>query len=134
MIVARTRWSIANSKSIVKYLLDLVCLSDIGSCLNLCTLYFGVKPYPVCHLMGDLPSAHCNPSFPFANVGMKYAGLYLLRALALHKAFQIKTYVCPFVSMTTKAVHLALALDLSSQAFLHVLCWLVSWDSCPQNV
>lgn len=68
--------------------------------------------------MAPLPPVRVTPARPFTCTGLDYAGPFMMRTTKGrgHKAH--KGYVCVFVCMVTKAVHLEVAEDLSTQAFL----------------
>ena len=69
-------------------------------------------------------SYHLNgitPDCVFDKVGMDYARLIYVKYGHVRKPTLIKSYVCVFVSLFTKAVHLELVSDLTSLAFLSAL-------------
>ncbi|CAK1577880.1 unnamed protein product [Parnassius mnemosyne] len=69
-------------------------------------------------LMGDLPSVRCTPARPFLNSGVDYAGPIQIRTTKGrgHRAY--KGYICIFICMVTRAIHLEVVSDMTSQAFL----------------
>lgn len=72
--------------------------------------------------MADLPSARVKAARPFANCGVDYAGPFKLKSFTGRGAKVRGTaYVVVFVCMVSKAVHLELASELTSQAFLAAL-------------
>ena len=84
--------------------------------------------------MGLLPAERTSPSPPFSVVGMDFAGPFQLKRGHTRKPVVVKAYVCLFICMATKAVHLELCDSLSTQDFMTVL-----WDFCnrrglPQNI
>ncbi|XP_072934961.1 uncharacterized protein [Epargyreus clarus] len=69
-------------------------------------------------LMGDLPHARTTPARPFLHSGIDFAGpLYVLMSKG-RGAEQSKAYIAIFVCMATKAIHLELVGDLTSQSFV----------------
>ena len=69
-------------------------------------------------LMADLLDSRLQmDSHPFAFTGLDYFGPILIR----QKRNQVKRYGCIFTCLTTRAVHLELAADLSTDSFLNVL-------------
>ncbi|XP_028164620.1 uncharacterized protein LOC114355798 [Ostrinia furnacalis] len=77
-------------------------------------------------LMGQLPAARVTPIRPFRCSGVDYAGPIQIRTAKGrgHKAY--KGYICLFVCMATKAIHLEAVTDLSSQGFLQAFKRFVS--------
>lgn len=69
-------------------------------------------------LMGSLPSARVTPARAFIRSGVDYAGPINLRTTKGrgHKSF--KGYVCLFICMVTKAIHLEVVSDLTSRGFV----------------
>ncbi|XP_055916090.1 uncharacterized protein LOC129948955 [Eupeodes corollae] len=72
-------------------------------------------------LMGDLPSSRLSPSFAFDQTGCDYAGPITLRLARGRNPKFVKGYFAIFVCMTTKALHLEVVSDLSTDAFLAAL-------------
>ncbi|CAK1579886.1 unnamed protein product [Parnassius mnemosyne] len=68
--------------------------------------------------MGDLPRVRITPARPFLHSGVDFAGPYqILRSKG--RGFNItKAYIAIFVCMSTKAIHLVLVGDLTSEAFI----------------
>ena len=76
---------------------------------------------PKTQLQGQLPAERITPDTVFERVGLDYAGPFLLKYGSTWKPTIIKAYVCIFVSMTVKAVHLELVSDLTTDAFIATL-------------
>ena len=85
-------------------------------------------------LMGDLPSVRVKPSPPFSTTGIDFAGPITLRQGHTRKPTYVKAYVCVFVCLTTKAVHLELVSDLSTEGFLAALRRFVARRGCPYKI
>ena len=58
------------------------------------------------------------PHHIFYEVGVDYAGPLLLKVGNIRKPTVVKVYLCIFVSMAVKAVHLEAIADLTTEAFL----------------
>lgn len=85
--------------------------------------------------MGDLPNVRVNRSTrAFEHTGVDYAGPIFVRTSRGrgHKAH--KAYISVFVCMTTKAIHLELVSDYSSDAFLATLHRFVSRRGYPASI
>ena len=77
------------------------------------------KPQP--QLMGQLPTERITPGSVFDRVGVDYAGPVYIKYGAIRKPVIVKAYICVFVSLTVKAVHLELVSDLTTDAFIAAL-------------
>ena len=71
--------------------------------------------------MGNLPPERVTPDPPFNKVGVDYAGPLYVKYGYVRKPTVVKAYVCIFVSLSIKAVHLELVSDLTSEAFISCL-------------
>ncbi|XP_049291622.1 uncharacterized protein LOC125768263 [Anopheles funestus] len=82
---------------------------------------------------GQLPSGRLVPSRPFAVTGVDYAGPLYLKP-AHRRAASLKAYLCVFVCFTTKAVHLELVGDLSTEGFLAALRRFTARRGVPEHI
>ena len=58
--------------------------------------------------MGQLPEVRITPSLPFTKTGTDFAGPLLLKKGHTRKPVIVKGYVCLFICLSTRAVHLEL--------------------------
>ena len=72
-------------------------------------------------LMGVLPSPRVTPGRPFLRVGVDYAGPILIRSSRGRGQQARKGYIALFVCLATKAVHLEVVSDGTTEAFLAAL-------------
>ncbi|CAI6367665.1 unnamed protein product [Macrosiphum euphorbiae] len=91
------------------------------SVVNKCVICFKTKPFTFQPVMGDLPKARMQPGRAFATTGMDFAGPIKIKTSARRNAPILKAYICVFVCFATKAVHIELVSDLSTDAFLAAL-------------
>ena len=89
----------------------------IKRCVRCCR----ANPPPVEYLMGDLPEARITESRPFTNVGIDYCGPFYIKERRDRNRRKIKIYAAIFVCLATKAVHIELVSDLTTDAFLAAL-------------
>ena len=87
------------------------------------------RPQP--QLMGQLPLERITPGIVFENVGIDYAGPIYLKLGRVRKPTIIKAYICLFVAMSVKAVHLEAVSDLTSAAFIAYLRRLIARRGKP---
>lgn len=88
-----------------------------------CVRCFRCSPKLTTQFTGDLPSYRTIIQHPFINTGVDYAGPITLK---LTRRTSTKAYICIFVCMATKAVHIELVSELSSKAFLAALTRFIS--------
>lgn len=93
----------------------------IRSALQNCVQCFRTNPKILEPFMSDLPVARVNAVKPFSIVGVDFGGPFNIKH-GSHRGAKIgKAYLCLFVCFTTKAVHLEVVSDLSSEAFIAAL-------------
>ena len=85
-------------------------------------------------LMGQLPAARVTPDHVFATTGVDYAGPFLLKRVYTRKPQIVKAYLAVFVCFATKAVHLEVVSDMTTEAFLATLRRFVSRRGCPHGI
>lgn len=88
-----------------------------------CVRYFRYKPRTIDVKMADLPMSRVNESSrAFTVSGVDYAGPFRLRESKRRGRTHIsKAYVAVFVCFHTRAMHLELVTDLTSEAFIAAL-------------
>lgn len=69
--------------------------------------------------MGELPAPRVTVSRPFSQTGVDYCGPFYVRPAPRRPV--VKMYVALFICLCTKAVHLELVSDLSTDRFLQAL-------------
>jgi len=100
-----------------------------------CIICFKCSPRPASAIMGNLPSSRITvPSRPFEKCGVDYAGPLYHKEGTRKNTKLLKCYMAIFVCVATKAVHIELAVDLSSEAFLNVLRRFISRRGCPSDI
>ena len=75
-----------------------------------------MQPY-----MGNLPPFRVSEVKPFVHTGVDFGGPFYITMNRYRGAKSCKVYLCLFICMSTKALHLELATDLSSETFLAAL-------------
>lgn len=102
----RSKYWIINAKGVVR--------QYVRKCVK-CMRY---SARPVAPMMGSLPSARVNASRPFLKSGVDYAGPISIRSAKGRGHHATKGYICLFICMATRAIHLEVVSDMTSQAFL----------------
>ncbi|XP_008179733.1 uncharacterized protein LOC103308325 [Acyrthosiphon pisum] len=93
----------------------------IRNIIHKCIVCFRSKPITVQPIMGNLPSDRVEPGRPFLKCGVDFAGPFFIKSSLLRRAPLIKSYACVFVCFATKAVHIELVNDLTTQSFINAL-------------
>ncbi len=84
--------------------------------------------------MGQLPADRVNPAPQFSINGVDYAGPITCKRGNPRKPVYIKTYVCLFICFLSKAVHLELVSDLTTDGFLAAFSRFAARRGCPSKV
>ena len=93
----------------------------VRSITRACVVCRRVSARPQPQLMGQLPVERVTPGIVFENVGIDYAGPIHVKLGRVRKPTVVKAYICLFVAMSVKAVHLEAVSDLTSAAFIACL-------------
>ncbi|KAI5747455.1 hypothetical protein M8J77_014784 [Diaphorina citri] len=84
-----------------------------------CNTCFRFSPKMTYPKMGDLPSARVLESKPFLNTACDYLGPISITLSHRRGQRSQKAYICLFICLATKALHLEVASDLSTPTFLN---------------
>jgi len=96
----------------------LALRSSTRKILKKCIACFRAKPRQSEAIMGSLPVNRVTVSRPFSHCGVDYAGPVMIREGKRRNARNSKAYISIFVCFATKAVHIELVSDLTSDAFI----------------
>lgn len=99
-----------------------------------CKMCFRCNPRNIPPQMGNLPAERVTQALPFQYVGTDYAGPLQMKNKIGRGSKLLKCYVAVFVCFTTKAVHLELVSDLSTDAFLAAFKRFISRRGKPTHV
>ncbi|XP_072377915.1 uncharacterized protein [Diabrotica undecimpunctata] len=99
-----------------------------------CLTCFKFKPTFASCPMASLPEARTTPSLPFQHCGIDFAGPFLLNNKSGRGAKEIKGYVCVFVCFCTKAIHLELITNLTTDCFLFCLKRFIARRGIPNDI
>ncbi len=85
-------------------------------------------------LMGQLPPNRVTPTTPFHHTGADFAGPIMVKRGYTRAHILEKVYLCVFVCMATKAVHIEVVRDLTTEGFLAALRCFVARRGCPETL
>ncbi|XP_047994669.1 uncharacterized protein LOC125232886 [Leguminivora glycinivorella] len=86
-----------------------------------CIRCIRLKAETIQPVMGNLPKERLHLEFPFIETGTDYAGPILIADRKGRGCRLIKAYICIFVCLATRALHLELVSDLTKEAFIAAL-------------
>ncbi|XP_075977359.1 uncharacterized protein LOC142977365 [Anticarsia gemmatalis] len=106
----------------------------VKAILRHCVRCHRYKPTENNQIMGDLPPQRVIPSRPFTHTGVDFTGHVEIK---LNKGRGVKTskgYIAIFVCMATKAVHIELVSDLSTETFIAAFQRMSARRGTPQHM
>ncbi|XP_054706729.1 uncharacterized protein LOC129216539 [Uloborus diversus] len=86
-----------------------------------CITCFKNKPVTAQQIMGNLPSERTNPNFTFNVAGVDFCGPFEIKYKNQRKGIYSKIYLALFICLATKAIHIELVTELTSEAFIAAL-------------
>jgi hypothetical protein len=96
--------------------------STVRQEIHKCVKCAKVKPIKISELMGNLPAYRITQSTrPFINTGIDYAGPILTKQSRGRGTKSVKSYISLFICLVTKAIHLELVSDCTSESFINAL-------------
>ena len=97
------------------------CKRLIRSVTRGCPTCRRLSAKPSSQIIGQLPIERLTPGPVFDKVGVDFAGPIHVKYAHVRKPVIVKAYVCLFVSLSVKAVHLEPVSDLTANAFIATL-------------
>ncbi|XP_033222850.1 uncharacterized protein LOC117176703 [Belonocnema kinseyi] len=86
-----------------------------------CVTCFRAKQQFPTYIMGDLPKDRTVFERPFKHAGIDFCGPFFIKEKKYRNRVKVKIYAAVFVCFATKAVHIEIVSDLTSEAFLACL-------------
>ncbi|XP_047040800.1 uncharacterized protein LOC124645101 [Helicoverpa zea] len=85
-------------------------------------------------LMGNLPAERLEAGFPFMRCGVDYAGPVMILNRRGRGASLTKSYICLFVCLCTRSIHLELVTSLSTKDYILALKRFISRRGKPAEI
>lgn len=85
-------------------------------------------------IVGNLPVERTYLEYPFLSTGVDYTGPVLIADRKGRGCRLQKAYICVFVCLSIKAIHLELVTDITKEAFLAAFNRFISRRGKPQNI
>lgn len=102
--------------------------------INKCVICFRYRNQPMHQMMADLRPAQVQINHPFTHTGVDYAGYFEIKTSTRRNAGYQKCYVSLFICLTTKAIHMEIAHDLSTTAFIMAFNRFTSRRGIPTDI
>ena len=99
-----------------------------------CTICRKISAKTDSQMMGQLPQQRVTTSHPFQVTGIDYAGPFVVKKGHTRKPLLIKTYLALFVCFSSKAVHIEVIEDLSTEDFIAGLRRFIARRGCPTEI
>ena len=92
--------------------------NTVRKVIRQCAKCSHLQPRNFNYIMGNLPADRLVCSRPFQNVGIDYCGPFYIKEKRFRNTKKLKSYVAVYICFTTKAVHIELVSDLTTDAFI----------------
>ncbi|KAL0879304.1 hypothetical protein ABMA27_003083 [Loxostege sticticalis] len=109
-------------------------LREIKKVIHKCIICFKLKKNVSQQLMGSLPHDRVNVCRPFQKIGIDFAGPITVKQSRIRKSVQSTGYICVIVCFVTKALHLELLSDITTDSFLACFSRFISRRGLPTDV
>jgi len=106
----------------------------VRKAIHKCFTCFRLKASTAIQLMSQLPGERVKPTRPFTNVGVDYVGPFYIKQGGQRSKITTKAYVALFICLSTKAIHLELVPDLSTEAYIAALRRFVARRGICHNI
>lgn len=107
---------------------------EVKSVINKCITCCKLKAAASQQLMGSLPKERITPARIFENTGLDYCGPFEIKQSALRSSIIGKGYVAVFVCFASKAVHLEVVTDMTTDTFIAAFKRFTGRRGYPQNI
>ncbi|XP_063362149.1 uncharacterized protein LOC134651087 [Cydia amplana] len=102
----------------------------VQKCIKCCR--FSGKPRQP--RMGDLPEPRIHAEYPFFSTAVDYAGPVMILNRKGRGSKLLKAYLCIFVCMAVKAIHIELVTELTSETFMAALHRFIARRGKPAHI
>ena len=107
---------------------------QVRKIIRRCNVCIRHRPVTVQSKMSALPPSRVQQSAVFSHVGVDFFGPVLLKEKKFKNRTTIKGYGCIFICMATKAIHIEIVSDLSTEGFLAALRRFTGRRGIPSHI
>ncbi|XP_046595309.1 uncharacterized protein LOC107218924 [Neodiprion lecontei] len=94
---------------------------QISNVIQHCVTCAKLNPRPINYKMGQLPNVRVSEARPFIHSGVDYCGPFFIKEKRVRNQNKVKAYIAVFTCLATKAVHIELVSDLTTDTFIAAL-------------
>lgn len=109
-------------------------IRELKKVIYKCMTCFKIKAKCAQQLMGSLPYDRVNFAKPFMKTEWILFWPFLCETFSLKRLQHTKAYVCLFICFSTKAIHLELCSDLTTENFLACFKRFISRRGLPSDI
>lgn len=109
-------------------------IREVKKVVHKCVKCARMKAAAAKQLMGSLPPERITTSRPFQHVGIDFCGPFSTKVARIRRPLTMKSYVALFVCFATKAIHVELVSNLTTEAFLACLDRFISRRGMPTTI
>ncbi|XP_061729013.1 uncharacterized protein LOC133533941 [Cydia pomonella] len=106
-------------------------IREVKKVVNKCVTCLRLKAEAAKQLMGSLPVERITASRAFQYVGIDFCGPFSTKIARIRKPLVTKSYIALFVCFATKAIHVELVSNLTTETFLACLNRFISRRGMP---
>ncbi|XP_057335050.1 uncharacterized protein LOC130673853 [Microplitis mediator] len=114
--------------------------NQVRKIVRKCVVCIRHRPEPIQYKMADLPRFQVQGSYAFEHTGLDFCGPFLIKEKRYNRETRscnttlIKAYGCIFICMSTRAEHIEIVSDLSTDAFLASFRRFIGRRGIPSHV
>ena len=99
-----------------------------------CNRCFKFKAEAANYKMADLPAVRVRGVRPFNDTGVDYCGPLYIKEKKFRNRNKVKIWICIFICLATKAVHIEVVSDMTTEAFLGALRRFIARRGVPATM
>ncbi|CAB0044541.1 unnamed protein product, partial [Trichogramma brassicae] len=108
--------------------------NQVRKIIRRCVTCFRHHPVPIQSKMGNLPSSKVREAYAFEHTGVDYFGPIFIKEKKFRNRTRVKAYGCVFICMATKAVHIEIVSNLTTDGFLGALRRFIGRRARPAHI
>ncbi|XP_066596282.1 uncharacterized protein [Prorops nasuta] len=108
--------------------------NQVRKIIQNCVTCFRYRAEAMNYKMANLPAVRIQQARPFQNTGVDFCGPFFIKEKKYRNRGKLKIYVSVFICMVTKAIHLEVVSELTTEAFIAALKRFISRRGVPDDI